>query len=111
MGDIYFNVHQSITPPRELKNVLVLQHEQNSIRNNQPYNQCLQTMMGPVLAAHWRGGFVGHAFKYTYDDLEKEDEELAEDDFPLIALDLDTTSLGPLIAYLVWLANGGGQGF
>jgi hypothetical protein len=80
--------------------------------NNQPHNQSLQTMMG-TLAARWRGGYMGHALKYTYadDDFEKADEGLPGDGFPLIALDLDTTSLGPLTAWPIWYTNRGGFGF
>lgn len=37
---------------------------------------------------------------------EKEYEELSEEtDFPLVALDLATTSLRPLIAHLAWYAQ------
>jgi hypothetical protein len=49
---------------------------------------------------------VAHAYKYTYSSDEsswdEEDIALGEKfaDFPLIALDLDTTSLGPLVAFL-----------
>jgi hypothetical protein len=46
---------------------------------------------------------VAHAYKYTYNDddsvWDAVDTALGED-FPLIPLDLDTTSLCPLVAYL-----------
>jgi hypothetical protein len=111
-GGITVTDHHGITLPRELKNMLIRQHDQNMYANNQPHNQSLHTMMG-TLAARWRGGYVGHALKYTYadEDFEKADEGLPGDGFPLIALDLDTTASGPSIAWLVWYTNGGGQGF
>jgi hypothetical protein len=51
---------------------------------------------------------MAHGFKYQYGDDESgwDDEDKAVgQDFPLIALDLDTTSLGPLVAYISWHAR------
>jgi hypothetical protein len=67
-------------------------------------------MIGPP-AFRWLGAHLAHTYKYTYagadnawepgsDYWDKEDRHLANEDFPIIALDLDTTPLGPLIAYI-----------
>jgi hypothetical protein len=55
-GGITVTDHHDITPPRELKNMLIMQHDQNMYANNQPHSQSLQTMMG-TLAARWRGAW------------------------------------------------------
>ena len=80
-------------------------------RRGQPANQCLVRMAGPH-AAVWKGIHVAHGFKYRYsDEVDKyyeEDRELKGvegERFPLIALDLDTTSLGSLVAYFSWHAR------
>jgi hypothetical protein len=39
------------------------------------------------------------------DQYEEADQKLSSKDMPLIALDLDITSLGPLIAYMTWYAQ------
>lgn len=62
-------------------------------------------MIGPA-AERWRGDYVAHGQKYLnsddMDDCDATDQDLVTDDLPIIALDLDTTSLGPIIAYLNW---------
>jgi hypothetical protein len=82
--------------------MMIIEHDNNMFGNRQPPNRCLLSMIGPR-AAHWLGDYVAHAYKYIYNDddsvWDAVDTALGED-FPLIALDLDTTSLGPLVAYL-----------
>jgi hypothetical protein len=109
--------HHGLNPAREYKNMMVIEHDDDMFGNRQPPNSCLFRLIGPH-AARWLGEYVGHAYKYTYGDDESvydaEDVELGRhiQDFPLIALDLDTTSLGPLVAYLSWCSqnerSGGG---
>jgi hypothetical protein len=95
---------------RELNNFMVIEHDDNMLANRPPPNQCLIRMIGPI-AARWLGDYVVHAFKYTYSSDPDSFHPLDQDgyDFPLIALDLDTTSLGPLIARLKWMAEKSGS--
>jgi hypothetical protein len=73
--------------------------------NRQPANRCLLHMVGPEAACSL-GDYVAHGYKYLYTDdpdaYDAADQDLVTNDFPLIALDLDTTSLGPIVAYLKW---------
>jgi hypothetical protein len=91
---------------RELQNFMVVQLDEDMFGNGQPPNRCLMRMVGDK-AARWRGDYVAHAFKYTYDTDPSEFHALDQDDdeegngYQLIALDLDTTSLGPLLAWFV----------
>jgi hypothetical protein len=81
---------------------MVIQHDDDKFANHQSANQCLLSMVG-ARAARWLGDYVGHRYKYRYSDdhdaYNDANKDLT-DDFPLIALDPDTTSLNPLIAYL-----------
>ncbi|EUC46528.1 hypothetical protein COCMIDRAFT_4432 [Bipolaris oryzae ATCC 44560] len=99
-GSIFTCSHYGITPEREYKNIITVQHDQNMFEYSQPVNQCLVRLLGSE-AYRWRGAYVGHGYKYTVvvhpDDLDDTDGE--EFDHPLVALDLDTTRLGPLVAY------------
>jgi hypothetical protein len=83
--------------------MMVVEQDECMFRIMQPANLCLLQMIGP-LATRWLGGYVAHAYKYTrgmeMDEYDEADDELHPEDSPLIALDLDTTSLGPLIAYM-----------
>ncbi|KAF2027182.1 hypothetical protein EK21DRAFT_115074 [Setomelanomma holmii] len=105
-GGIFVSSHKGIKD-RSYKNAMSVEHDQNTFMNNPPANQCLVSMIGPA-AARWLGGYVAHGWKYqAWDEKETWDEEnkALGADFPLIAVDLDTTSLGPLIAYLTWYAE------
>jgi hypothetical protein len=86
----------------------------NQKDNRAPVNRCLGNLIrrnpSDPLAIYWLGGYVAYGYKYRI--LDKPEVFTAEDralssrggGFPLIALDLDTTSLGPLVAHLTWLA-------
>jgi hypothetical protein len=112
-GRLLVETHHGLK--REFKNFMVIEHDDNMFGNRQPRNQCLLRMIGPH-AARWRGDYVAHAYKYTYSSDEsswdEEDIALGEqlEDFPLIALDLDTTTLGPLVAFLSWHARAEASG-
>ncbi|EAT83025.1 hypothetical protein SNOG_09760 [Parastagonospora nodorum SN15] len=95
-------------PNRSYSNFVVIQHDDNMFSNRQPANRCLLRMIGAE-ADRWLGDYVAHGYKYLYSDdpdaYDAADQDLVTDDFPLIALDLDTTSLGPIVAYLKWRAQ------
>lgn len=106
-GDLSFSAHHGMSPPRAYKNTIIVERD---LQNRQPVNQCLARMIG----AHRLGGYLAHALKYTYDGAngtggeeyyDEEDEGLVGDKVPAIALDLDTTSLSPLLAYMAWHAQ------
>ncbi|EMD64538.1 hypothetical protein COCSADRAFT_326413 [Bipolaris sorokiniana ND90Pr] len=103
-GDIFTSSHYGITPEREYKTMIVVQHDQNVFGNGQPVNPCLFYLLGPE-AHRWRGAYVGHGYKYTAmaDSDDYDDTDAKESDDPLIAVDLDTTSLRPFIAYFLEL--------
>jgi hypothetical protein len=109
-GRLYTNSHHGLN--RKFKNFMVVEHDDDMFANRQPPNRCLLRMIGPQ-AARWRGEYVAHAFKYTYDDEEDawdEEDRALDQPFSLIALDLDTTSLGPVIAFLSWRARAESSG-
>jgi len=95
---------------RKYSNFMFVEHDGNAFDKKQPVNQCLSHMVGPH-AVVWKGSYIAHGFKYLYSDepstYHEADREQTKngDKFPLIALDLDTTSLGPLIAYFSWYAR------
>ncbi|ENH98845.1 hypothetical protein COCC4DRAFT_154761 [Bipolaris maydis ATCC 48331] len=99
-GGICTSSHYGITPEREYKTMIVVQHDGNMFGNFQVVNWCLLYLLGPE-AHRWRGGYVGHGYKYSTvtDPDDYDDTDAKDSDDPLIAVDLDTTSLGPLIAY------------
>lgn len=86
-------------------NLVIIEYDDSMYDCFQPFNQCLLRMIGPA-AERWRGDYVAHGQKYLnsddMDDCDATDQDLVTDDLPIIALDLDTTSLGPIIAYLNW---------
>jgi hypothetical protein len=95
--------HYGITPLRQYKHSMLIYHDREYFFDGQPPNQCFGTMIDELAADGRRGGHVAHAFKYTYrdsDELWDEDDRLCSLKFPHIALDLDTTSLGPLLAWI-----------
>tara|TARA_R110002003_G_scaffold1193_1_gene22740 strand:- start:15860 stop:16423 length:564 start_codon:yes stop_codon:yes gene_type:complete len=99
-SDITVKRHHDLN--REYKNFMVVVHDQHMWDNCQPVNQCLIHTVGPV-AQYWYGGYVAHGYKYYepyLHEIDDVDRELTKNGYPLIALDLDTTSLGPLIAYI-----------
>jgi hypothetical protein len=73
-GSTTVTARHGITPPRELKNMLVVQHDQNMFGNRQPANKCLGNMIRSQ-AARWLGSYVAHAFKYTYGDEEYQTDD------------------------------------
>lgn len=78
-----------------------IESEQSGVPNERPPNMRFSVMIGPHVGNLRRGTHLGRGLKYTNlnekDDWDEVDRELCER-FPLIALDLDTTSLGPLLA-------------
>jgi hypothetical protein len=109
-GRLVVEEHRNLQ--REYNNFMVIQHDDNMFVNRQPRNQCLLRLIR-LQAARWIGDYVAHAYKYRYSDdpnaYHVDDQGLVEDDFPLIALDLDTTSLGPLVPFLRWRAQNKGN--
>ena len=100
--------HHGISPQREYKNEMIIVCDEAMFVNDRSINECLWRLIGPV-AQRWRGGYVGVGFKYHYgadfSQLDAADCGLVEDDFPSVALDLDTTSLVPLVVYLAWYSR------
>lgn len=95
--------HCGITPLRQYKNMMFIQHDRDYLFDGQPPNQCFGAMIDELAADGRRGGHVAHAFKHTYsdnDELLDHDDRALSREFPHIALDLDTTSLGPLLAWV-----------
>lgn len=93
-----------VLPLRELKHSMYIDVEQSSVSNEGPPNMCLFTMINSHVGNLRRGTHLGRGWKYTNlnekDAWDEADREL-RDGFPLIALDLDTTSLGPLLARIL----------
>ncbi|EUC34312.1 hypothetical protein COCCADRAFT_93713 [Bipolaris zeicola 26-R-13] len=97
---IHTSSHYGITPERDYETTIVVQHDENLFGGGQPLNLCLSFLLG-IWPLRWRGAYVAHAYKYTAmpDPSDYDDTDAKEIDVPiLIALDLDTTSLGPLVA-------------
>ncbi|KAH8636259.1 hypothetical protein IG631_08094 [Alternaria alternata] len=78
--------------------------EQSSVPNEQLPNLCFSALINPHVGNIRRGTHLGRGWKYTNldkkDVWDEADREL-RDGFPLIALDLNTTSLGPLLARIL----------
>lgn len=93
-----------VLPLRELKHSMYIDVEQSSVSNEGPPNMCFFTMINPHVGNLRRGTHLGRGWKYTNlnekDAWDEADREL-RDGFLLIALDLDTTSLGPLLARIL----------
>ena len=89
---------------RQLRNRIVVHHDSNSLGNKQPYNECVMELLGRVAGEHWRGPLLAQSYKYRIDDdLEAwVTEDRPRGSKPLIPIDLDTTSLAPVLSFLHW---------
>jgi hypothetical protein len=102
LRDDAFAISRYADLDREYENTMFLMHHLDLEGiNEQPVNQCLAHMIGEPV--EYRGNVVVFGMKYTaattIQDCSDEDQTLGAA-CPIIALDLDTTSLNPLIAYL-----------
>jgi hypothetical protein len=49
-GSINVTAHHGTTPPREYKNMMVVEHDEDMFGNRQPTNLCFLHMIGPLAA-------------------------------------------------------------
>jgi hypothetical protein len=94
----------NVVPLHELKHSMCIDVEQSSVPDERLPNMCFSALINPHVGNLRRGTHLGRGWKYTNldekDAWDEPDREL-RDGFPLIALDLDTTSLGPLLARIL----------
>ncbi|KAF3050942.1 hypothetical protein E8E11_009349 [Didymella keratinophila] len=102
---MFFSDHQGIG--REYNNTLWMQKIGNKgLDATMPTNRSLMPLLGQY-AARWRGPVLCMApTKYApgTDPSQRDVEDQNEEDV-LIPYDLDTTSLGPHVAFLRWVAQ------
>jgi hypothetical protein len=85
---------------QKYRNMLIVDFDSDAQEGGGPVNQCLAHMVGPQ-AANRRGGYVVHAYKYQFSDHLSQIQagDRIDGARPRIALNLDTTSLRPVIEY------------
>lgn len=97
---------------RPFKHALEVWHHDNFLLSGDKINQSLLSYSGQTVA-FWRGPLIACGRKYS-DDYEKfeagemvidPEDQIGGEEIPYIAMDLDTTSLGPIIAALKFRAN------
>lgn len=96
---------------QKFENSLVLIQNSDLLRNgpfndprNHPVNLCLLHMIGHDLARRWPGGHLAHGLKYNPQNhlIARHPADQSESlEFPRITLDLDTTSLRPILENLM----------
>ncbi|KAJ4299601.1 hypothetical protein N0V90_004847 [Kalmusia sp. IMI 367209] len=106
---VYFDDDKDLQ--RQFKHQVEVHHHDNFLYNGSDTNKSLAPLIGSTSAPGWRGPLLAQGCKYGYseDYLDKvEPEDVESDDegeIPLIPMDLDTTSLGPIIAHLKFVAT------
>jgi hypothetical protein len=97
---------------RTFDHQLSIYHRSNFLIDGSGVNHCLAPFIGYSNASRWRGPFLATSRKYKdiemdYGAIEPQDQYPGGefDEFPLLPMDLDTTSLSPVLAHLQFMAR------
>jgi hypothetical protein len=92
---------------RQLRDRIIVRHDSNALGNKQPYNQCVMALLGREAGEYWRGPLLAQSYKYHINDglYRWTAEDRTEMNEPLIPMDLDTTSLAPILSFMRWRAT------
>ncbi|KAL5414693.1 hypothetical protein PMIN06_010134 [Paraphaeosphaeria minitans] len=97
---------------RPFAHQLSIYHRANFLIDGSHVNACVASLIGYQLARGWRGPFLATARKYKnceedYGVVEMVDKgpDGKYDDIPLVLMDVDTTSLAPVLAHLKLIAR------
>jgi hypothetical protein len=101
---------------RTFDHQLSIYYRENFLLDGSGVNQCLVPFLGHMHANRWRGPFLATSRKYKdmemdYGVVEPQDQDpdREEDEVPLLPMDLDTTSLSPVIAHFKFMARSQSQ--
>jgi hypothetical protein len=97
---------------RTFDHQLSIYYRNNFLLDGSCVNLCLIPFLGHMHANRWRGPFLATSRKYKdiemdYGVVESQDQDpdREEDVVPLLPMDLDTTSLSPVIAHFKFMAR------
>lgn len=99
-GDAAFDCFRECN--RQLRDRIIVRHDSNALGNKQPYNQYIMALLGQVAGEYWRRPLLAQSCRFPVDnDLTRwamgtrtKTSEL------LIPMDLDTTSLAPMLSFM-----------